>query len=171
MELTGDRVVLREFLPTDRDAVHAYAGDPQVTRFMHWGPNSEAETDEFLRSLLADAEQRTELTLAVTVTGAVLGAVSLTLVDEAHRRGTMGYVLARSCWGRGYATEAAGLVLRHGFDAWGLHRVEATCHPDNVASARVLEKIGMRPEGRMRGHLRYRDGWRDSLLFAALASD
>lgn len=171
MELTGARIVLREFSPTDRDAVHAYASDPEVTRFMHWGPNSEAETDEFLGNLLANAGEPAGLTLAVTVTADVLGAVSLNLVDEVHRRGSMGYVLARRCWGRGYATEAAGLVLRHAFDAWGLHRVEATCHPQNVASARVLEKIGLRYEGRMRDHMRYRDGWRDSLLFAALASD
>ena len=48
-----------------------------------------------------------------------------------------------------------------------MRRVVATCHPDNVGSARVLEKAGMEREGRMRGHLRLRGAWRDSLLYAA----
>ena len=69
---------------------------------------------------------------------------------------------------RGWATEAAGLLLRFGFNDLRLHRIAATCDPRNVASARVLEKIGMLYEGRLREALLIRDGWRDSSVYAIL---
>jgi RimJ/RimL family protein N-acetyltransferase len=79
----------------------------------------------------------------------------------------LGYVLARPSWGNGYATEAAGALLRYGFDELGLATISATCDPDNTASATVLEKIGMRPDGCL-GHSVYaREEWRDRLLFVA----
>jgi RimJ/RimL family protein N-acetyltransferase len=81
----------------------------------------------------------------------------------------MGWVLRRDAWGNGYATEAAEALLRFGVQSLGLHRVEATCAPANEASARVMARIGMRYEGRMRDHLLVRGAWRDSLLHAYLA--
>ena len=76
-------------------------------------------------------------------------------------------MLAPECWGQGYATEVAPAVV--GFArTLGMHRVEATCHPSNVRSVRVLEKAGLRLEGRLRDHLHVRGAWRDSLLFAVV---
>ena len=71
-------------------------------------------------------------------------------------------------WGRGLATEAARQLLRIGFVDHGLHRIAGTCDPRNVASGRVLQKIGMTYEGRMRETGRIRDGWRDSDLYSIL---
>jgi len=69
------------------------------------------------------------------------------------------------------ATEAAELLLRFGVDHLQLRRISATCHPDNHASVRVLEKAGLEYEGRMRSHLFVRGAWRDSLLYAAVNGD
>jgi [ribosomal protein S5]-alanine N-acetyltransferase len=74
-------------------------------------------------------------------------------------------------WGQGYASEAAAAILHFAFASLGLHRVQATCRPENVASARVLEKIGMVEEGLLRDHIRIRGRWHDSLLYAADVSD
>jgi ribosomal-protein-alanine N-acetyltransferase len=104
------------------------------------------------------------------VDGAVVGAAHLHQVSEAHRRAEIGYVLRRSAWGRGYATEATRLLLRLGFGPLGLHKIAATCDPENLASARVLTKVGMIQEGHLRDHLLIRGTWRDRLLFAAVAS-
>jgi GNAT superfamily N-acetyltransferase len=76
-------------------------------------------------------------------------------------------VLARHAWGRGYATEAAAALLAFGFDEAGLHKISATCDPENIGSSRVLQKIGMRQEGRLQDHLLVRGQWRDRLLYAA----
>jgi [ribosomal protein S5]-alanine N-acetyltransferase len=83
----------------------------------------------------------------------------------------MGFVLARSRWRNGYATEAAAALLRFGFQNLALHKVSATCDPANGGSARVLAKIGMRPEGHLHDHLHIRGQWRDRLLFAAVSAE
>ncbi|WP_301123132.1 GNAT family N-acetyltransferase [Mycolicibacterium fortuitum] len=69
------------------------------------------------------------------------------------------------------AAEAARMLLRFGFAQLQLRRISATCHPDNHASARVLEKAGLVFGGRMRSHLLVRGAWRDSLLYAAITDD
>jgi RimJ/RimL family protein N-acetyltransferase len=77
-------------------------------------------------------------------------------------------MIHRAQWSQGYATEATRRLVRFGFDEFDLQRIEATCHPDNRASARVLEKAGFQYEGRMRDHLLVLGQWRDSLLYAAV---
>jgi ribosomal-protein-alanine N-acetyltransferase len=80
----------------------------------------------------------------------------------------MSYVVHPDLWGQGYATEIVGLLLRFGFEHLNLHRIMATCDPRNIASARVLEKIGMTYEGRQRHTMLIRDGWRDSSMYSLL---
>jgi RimJ/RimL family protein N-acetyltransferase len=174
MELGTPRLLLREFRATDHPAVHAYAGDAEVVRYMDWGPNDLDATARFLSEVGRDATAaaRTSYGLAVVnrADGALIGCVAVHISSAVHRRGELGYVLARASWGQGFATEAASAVLRFGFDELGLHKVSATCDPDNAGSARVLSKIGMRAEGHLRDHLLIRGQWRDRLLFAALAT-
>nr|MBO2508612.1 GNAT family N-acetyltransferase [Bacillota bacterium] len=175
MRLEGPRVVLREFELSDFEAVHAYGSDPEVVRFMVWGPNEPPDTEAFIRHAreLAQQEPRTSFELAVTLreSGALIGGCGLrvnrTLVGDAD----IGYVLHRDYWGRGLAAEAAGLLLQLGFGQLGLSRIWATCDVENRASARVLEKIGMQREGRLRRNLLVRGRWRDSYLYAILADE
>ncbi len=170
--LVGARMRLRDFDRADLDAVHSFAGDAAVTRYTDFGPNTREESQQFLSSAVAQAGQaeRTEFTLAAELTGSgrLVGSVGIQVTSVAHRRGSLGFVFHPSCWSQGYATEAALMLVRFGRDELDLHRIEATCHPDNHASARVLEKIGMQREGRLRDHLLVRGSWRDSLVYAAL---
>ncbi|MFD0523568.1 GNAT family N-acetyltransferase [Paractinoplanes durhamensis] len=85
--------------------------------------------------------------------------------------GEIGYGIHPDRWGRGAATAAARELLRQAFEEHYLHRVYGTCDPRNSASARVLLKIGMAYEGRMRETVRIRDGWRDSDLYAILEQE
>jgi ribosomal-protein-alanine N-acetyltransferase len=149
IELTTTRLRLRRFRPGDLAAVHAYAGDPEVVRHMDWGPNDIADTEHFL-ALAVDPADGTH-PFAIEHDGELIGAVELRVTSGVHSRGEFGYVLARRCWGNGYATEAT-----------------ATCDPANIASRRVLEKSGLQYEGHLRDYLRIRGEWRDRLLFAAL---
>jgi RimJ/RimL family protein N-acetyltransferase len=85
--------------------------------------------------------------------------------QHSRREGELGYVMHPDVWGRGYATEAARLLLRFGFEDLGLEQVVATCDPRNVASARVLEKVGMQYTRRDLRTMQIRDGWRDSDVY------
>lgn len=100
----------------------------------------------------------------------LVGAMGLHVVP-AHRRAEVGYWIARHAWSEGFATEALRAVIACGFDTFGLHRIDAQHYVENPASGRVMRKVGMRHEGRLRGVV-FRDGVpRDNELYAILRDD
>lgn len=171
MELVTERLRLREFVAKDHEAVHRYASDPEVTLYMEWGPNDLQATKVFLdeadRSASRYPRSRYALAVVRRDRNELIGSVELQVASEQSGQGTLGYVLARSSWGHGYATEAATALLRYGFDELGLQTISATCDPENTSSAAVLQKIGMRQERYLHHHVYARGEWRDRLLFVA----
>jgi [ribosomal protein S5]-alanine N-acetyltransferase len=171
--LPTPRLILREFREDDLAPIQAYAQDPEVVRYMEWGPNTPDETREFFDLRLKDQQAWPRLAFSLAVEtraeGRMIGAVRLDVSDAANHSGDMGYTFHRDAWGQGFASEAASALVRVGFEQLGLRRLWATCDVRNAGSARVLEKIGMRREGTLRQHLWVRDGWRDSYLYAILA--
>ncbi|HET7111276.1 MAG TPA: GNAT family N-acetyltransferase [Gemmatimonadales bacterium] len=82
----------------------------------------------------------------------LVAAIGLSLEPE-HHRAELGYWVARAAWGQGVCTEAARAVLQYGFGVLGLERIFAHHFAGNPASGRVMQKLGMRHEGTMRGHI------------------
>jgi RimJ/RimL family protein N-acetyltransferase len=168
--LHGTRVVLREHADGDLAAVLGYSADEMVARYVPWEPNTEHAARAFLAAATADAKQTPrlnyELAILERATDQLVGTARIGIESLPHRRADIGYVLRRDRWGEGLATEAARLLLAFGFDDLGMRRIWATSHPDNAASARVLEKIGMSYEGRIRDHMFVKGTWRDSLAYA-----
>ena len=168
-------ITLREFQFDDWKEVHEYASQERACIYQPWGPNNEDETKAFVRMIVEDAQKnpRTRFAFAVTIQegSKVIGAGEINVRDAGNRKGEISYIINPQYWGNGYATEAAGLLLRFGFTKLNLHRIYATCDPRNLASSKVLEKIGMKYEGRMRDVLLIRDGWRDSLLYSILENE
>jgi len=173
--LLTPRLILREFHEDDLDDIQAYAEDPEVVRYMDWGPNTPAMTRQFLDLRLDD--QRTwprlafSLAVEVRAEARMIGAVRLDVSDPANRGADLGYSFHRDYWRRGIASESARALARVAFERLGLHRLWATCDVRNTGSAGVLEKLGMRREATLRQHLWVRDGWRDSHLYAILADE
>jgi RimJ/RimL family protein N-acetyltransferase len=167
-------LLLREFVESDWSGVHEYARLPQVVRYMPWGPNTEEQTrqvvERYIKSQQEDPRLKWEFAVTLSQTGRVIGACGLT-VNTANRCASIGYVYNPDVWGQGYATEAAGAILDLGFRHLDLHRVIGTCNTNNVASARVLEKCGMRREGHLIQDCLEKGRWRDSYLYAMLQSD
>ncbi|MET0423292.1 MAG: GNAT family protein [Actinoplanes sp.] len=156
-------VELRPLTADDWPAVHDWARLPEACRYQAWGPNTPEETEAFVRAAAARSAY------AVTVGDRVAGLAELKPSGGAV--GEITYAVHPAMWNRGIATAAARLLLAEGFGARGRHRIFATCDPRNTGSARVLEKIGMTYEGRMRETVLLRDGWRDSALYAILARE
>ncbi|HHY08477.1 MAG TPA: GNAT family N-acetyltransferase [Corynebacteriales bacterium] len=157
---------------SDWQRVHMYASDPEVVKFMEWGPNTAEESKDFVRMAIAIQKDkpRRHFDLAI-VTGpedCLIGGCGLYVTSSHNREAFIGYCLSRDSWGKGYATEAAKRLICFGFTQLRLHRIFATCDPLNVASAKVLEKCGMTPEGRLRENKLIGKKWRDSLLYAIL---
>jgi len=166
------RLLLRDFVEEDWRAVHEYGSDPEVVRYLPWGPNTEEDSRDFIsRSIAIQSEsprRRFEIGIVLKEEGKLIGGCGIRENNPTLMEGNMGYVLNKDYWGRGIATEAARALVRFGFETLNLHRIFATCFPENRASERVLQKCGMRLEGRLRENLLMRGEWRDSLLYAIL---
>lgn len=170
-----DRLVLRELDETDRQPVHSYASDPEVVQYMDWGPNTEEETKSFIRRSIdyQKKKPRQNYTLAITLKAddRLIGGCGIHVTNPDNQEGWLGYCLNRDFWRQGYATETAKALLEFGFKQLRLHRIYATCDPVNVASAHVLDKIGMQREGHLREHKWTKGRWQDSLLYAILENE
>jgi RimJ/RimL family protein N-acetyltransferase len=166
------RLLLRDFKEADWKAVHSYASDPEVVRYVDWGPNTVEETKSFIRRAIATQKEQPRrnyhFAIVLKTENRLIGACGIFVSNPDNREGWIGFVLNRHFWGQGYATEAAKALVIFGFKKLNLHRIFATCDPANIASARVLEKIGMQREGRLREHKWVKGKWRDSLLYALL---
>ncbi len=167
-----ERLVLRDFEEADWASVHSYASDPEVVRYMDWGPNTEKESRSFVSRAIAFQEVRPrrnyDLAIVLKKKERLIGGCGIHVSSPNNREGWIGYCLNRDFWGKGYATETAKALLKFGFDQLNLHRIFATCDQANVISARVLKKMGMKREGCLREHKWAKGEWRDSLLYAIL---
>ncbi len=173
--LETEHLFLREFKEDDYSAVREYAPDPEVHRFVVFGPGTEEDTQNFIHQCMEEQnkEPRETFTLAVILksegNGKLIGGCGLTL--EGKGNANMGYLFNSRYWGNGYATEVARALLNFGFRQLGRHRIYATCDVRNIASARVMEKVGMRREAHFHLDVWLRDHWRDSFLYAILEQE
>ncbi len=170
--LETTRFFLREFVKEDWKAVHAYASQKMVSQYQPWGPNSVEETQQYIMDVLDQQfdQPRTSYTFAVVwkETDRVIGAGELSALDITNQIGEIGYILHPDHWGKGIAKEVALLLIEFGFKEKQLHRISASCDPQNIGSRKVLEKAGLSQEGLLRQNLRMKEGWRDSLLYSIL---
>ena len=119
-----------------------------------------------------EAREGRALPFAVTVKGQLAGQVTVSgIVRGAFQSGSVGYWVDEREAGRGVVTTAVALVLDHCFGPVGLHRVEANVRPENAPSLRVVDKLGMRSEGRRERMLFIDEQWRDHLAFAVTVDD
>jgi RimJ/RimL family protein N-acetyltransferase len=173
MQLTTDRLLLRDFTCRDWPAVLAYQTDPLYLRYYEWTDRTAADVQEFVGMFLAQQQEqpRTRFQLAVCLKagGQLIGNCGIRIASAESHEAEIGYELAPAQWGQGYATEAARSIVRFGFTQLRLHRISACCVADNTGSVRVLEKLGMRLEGRLRDKEYYKGRWWDSLAFGLLA--
>jgi RimJ/RimL family protein N-acetyltransferase len=150
--LLTPRLRLRPFAGPDFAALRQIDGDPEILRYRSRPEITPEMTLAFLmqadRDARVPAAERRQWAFAVVraADDALVAQVGLTRAYEQPSEAFMWYSTRRDAWGQGYAAEAAAAVLRYGFEAVGLARLFAECHPENHASLRVMQKIGLRPE-------------------------
>lgn len=169
------RLLIREFRPSDREALLAIVRDPQQLRHMLLFLDTEEQLDQFLSMVLAciDSEPRLQWHFAVEdrTSGRYLGSCCLMVEHDAPTSAELGYWFLREAWGRGYATESSAAMLEFGFRQRRFHRIWGKCHVDNAESAKVMEKLHMRYEGTHREHVWLRDHYRSSRIYALLEGE
>lgn len=149
--IATERLILRPFHFDDVDDVYGYAQDPEWSRYLRILPRpyEREHAQQFIaRQVLLD--RVTHPTWALTLEGVVVGGLNLRF-DIPQRSAELGYSVARPHWGKGLCTEAARAVVDAAFGAHpDLVRLHARADADNLASQRVMEKIGMVKEGVLR---------------------
>lgn len=169
--LTTERLILRPFEPEDAPVVQRLAGDRVVAdtteRIPH--PYEDGMAEAWIATHPQQFLERKQCTFAIVLKDGqqVIGAVGLTLT-VAHSRGELGYWIGREFWNRGFCTEAARAVIEYGFSGLGLHRIHARHLTRNPASGRVMAKLGMQHEGRLRQHTRKWDIFEDVDVYGVL---
>ena len=175
MILETPRLILREFELDDWPAVLAYQSDPRYLRLYAWTARTAADVRAFVAGFVASqaAEPRLTYQLAITLRdgGKLVGNCGIRLAEPGARTGDLGYELSPEHWGRGYATEAARAMAEFAFVELRLHRVWAESVPENSASRRVMEKLGMRCEGRLQHTRWYKGRWWDTLVYGILKDE
>ncbi|MFS2294389.1 MAG: GNAT family N-acetyltransferase [Actinomadura sp.] len=168
-----ERLTLRPFSADDLEGLYAYQSLPEVARFLYWEPRTLEESRTFLRQKMMASTIEKEgdwLVLAVVwrQTGDLMGEVNLQWRSREHRQGEIGYIFNPAFHGKGFATEAAEVVLRLGFEGLDLHRVVGRLDGRNTASARVLERLGMRREAHLKQNEMVKGEWTDEVIYAML---
>jgi ribosomal-protein-alanine N-acetyltransferase len=175
MELHTPRLLLREFVTADWPAVLAYQCDSRYLRYYEWTERKPGDMQRFVQMFIEQQEEqpRRKFQLAVVLkeSGQLIGSCGIRKASVTAHEADIGYELAPEHWGHGYATEAARAIVQFGFAELRVHRIWAWCIADNVASIRVLEKLGLKLEGRLRDKEYFKDRWWDTLVYAILEDD
>lgn len=169
--LQTPRLLLREMGRADTDQLQQYHQDAEFRKY--------EDPDDIQGEIFADLMEyllserwhmpRRAFYLAITRIDApalALGSIFVAIEDSDMGEGEIGYVLGRPHWGQGYVTESARAMLQFAFETLRLNRIYAECHSENIASIRVLEKIGMRHENTLEKDQFMGGRWYDTWVFA-----
>jgi len=172
--LTTERLLLRRFRAADAPVLAAYRSDEDTARYQTWVPPFTLEQAEDFVAQMAgrqpDAPGWFQWAVELPAERALIGDVGVGLHDNLMQA-DLGFTFAPSHRGQGYATEAVRAVLERLFTLQGVRRVSAECDARNLASARLLERVGFTREGLRRSHTWLKGEWTDDLLFGLLSED
>ena len=175
MQLLTPRLLLRDYTAADEPAMLAYQRDPRYLRYYPGTERTAAEVRGLLQVFLDWQEERPrrrfQLAIVLPAEGRLIGSCGLRRPLGDDRTADIGYELDPDYWGQGYATEAARAMVQFGFRELGLQRLTSWCIADNAASARVLARLGFRPEGRLRRQEYFKGRYWDTLLFGLTAAE
>ena len=169
--MESERLVLRALRLDDAADVQTFAGDFDV--FKHTlsipHPYEEGMAEAWIKGLAWSSDLHT-YAIEKKGTGSFLGVIGLKLWSK-HNRAELSYWLGKPFWGQGYMTEAARVMVAYGFEELFLHRIYAYAFSTNPASARVMQKIGMRYEGLLRSHVMKQGEYLDLVTYGLLRSE
>ena len=170
--LRGAKVILRWLTAADLDALHEIFSDPDVARYLAIPRQpSRADTERFLDGIHEGYRTSSLYQWGIEHAGRVVGTCTLGGIDWENRRAEIGFALARAAWGQGLMPDALTALIDHAFEELQLHRIEADVDPRNIASLRLLERLGFRREGYLRERYLKDEEIQDSVIFGLLRKD
>jgi RimJ/RimL family protein N-acetyltransferase len=174
LPIVTERLVIRRYTHDDIPDLLRFASHPSVAKILS---GRTQVTEEGVKNYIDlqnsyqpfEQDKVFELAIERKEDGKVIGLLGL--IRQEHRQGEMGWALGVEYRGRGYATEAARALMDYGFNSLGLHRLHADTSTDNLASWRMMERLGMRREGLLRGAVYEEGKWVDRYVYGMLADE
>ncbi len=164
-QMEGDKICFTALKQNDAAEIHKYASDEEVSRFIGWRlMENPDETIRHVEQMIKREAQGTHYYASVVdkYSRQIIGTGMIFNFDSEARHAEIGYVLSKSCWGRGFGTEVVKLLKTYAFEVLDLHKLHARVAEANTGSYRVLEKNGFLLEGRLKDYYfiegRYYDG-------------
>ena len=175
MMIETKRLALRPFGRDDLDIVLKLYGDEEIMEYMPFPvmdrEMAQQQLDKNIAGWEADPQVNYEMAVVSRETDEKIGRAEITR-NVSEESAMIGWMLVKSAWGKGYATEIAKALIGYCFEELRVHRVYALCHPGNTASWKVMEKCGMRREAHFIKKCRYSKAegvrWEDELEYAVL---
>jgi RimJ/RimL family protein N-acetyltransferase len=171
MEFVTSRLRIREFVEGDYQALRDMDSRPEMHTYERELPSEEDTRNslaEYINNKLETPRTTYRFAIAIPPQNEVRGLLKLSRQWEAIREWEVGWAIHPDEWGKGYAGEAAWKVMDWAYAELDIHRIVAFCHVDNTASVRVMEKLGMHQDGRLR-ETRWLGGqWWDEYVYSVL---
>lgn len=168
------RLILRKLTLNDAKDMFEYASDPEVAKYVTWNYHKSIEDSiSFLKSVIQKYEKKgvSEWGIVYKENNKLIGTCGYVWWLPAHARAEIGYALSRMYWNKGLMTEAVKEVIKFGFEKMALNRIEARCKMENIASQRVLEKLGFVFEGVMRSVIFAKGIYHDLKIYSILRQE
>lgn len=173
LSLKTERLILRGFEMGDAAAFSTYRSDPQVAHYQSWDvPYTLEQAHAFIREM-QEGQPGTpgdwfQIAITLKSDGQLIGDCAFCLLADDPQQAEIGFTLDRRFQGQGYGQEAITRLLNFLFTDYQLHRIQAICDAENGASARLLERVGMRREGHFIEHVWFKGRWSSEYSYAIL---
>ena len=165
VNIVTERLIIRKFTFNDWQCVHEYTSDINVMKYIPEGVFSDEDAKEFV--IKNSRENAKYFPVLLKKEQILIGHIAFHKYFGEHTY-EIGWVFNPKYYNKGYASEAAHSILKYGFETMKLHRIIATCQPENIPSYRVMEKIGMRREGFFKKCIPQGNEWWDEYYYALL---
>lgn len=172
--LKSENLILREIKLSDAEAIYRIFSDPQVLKYHDVETFKTIEEAKFLIYNLSESFREQEVIrwgIVKKAENIIIGTCGYSGWNKNRLRAEIGYELSPACWGQGIMTKALGAVIKYGFEKMQLNRIEATVMLPNIASMKLLRKLGFQEEGILRERGFWKGNFHDLKMFALLRKD
>jgi [ribosomal protein S5]-alanine N-acetyltransferase len=169
-----ERLLLRKITLNDASDMFEYASNPEVSEYTMWSTHTSIEDTKYFLKSLTKMYKRKELVdwgIVHKAEKKFIGTCGYVEWSMTHSRAEIGYALSARYWREGYMSEAVNAIIEFGFREMLLNRIVGRCEVNNIASARVMEKVGMQLEGILRQQLFVKGRYWDLKIYSLLREE
>lgn len=169
-----ERLVLRSFLIDDAEALYKYRSDAKTNQYQGWVPKTLDDAHTFLSKValkINEYDTWFQFAIILNETGELIGDIGIHFLDEENFQAEIGCTLAKSQHGKGLANEALTIAINYLFKELNKHRISCSIDPDNLASIKMVERLGFRKEAHFKQSILIDGEWYDDVVYVILKDE